>query len=104
MEEKLSSDRRRSRRIPSTMEFRGWRLAPWASESKRRRTVRGRIENISSGGISVLSSQSLPVTSLVRCEISFSKAASAIPTLMQVRWNVKQASGLEHKMGLQYIL
>jgi c-di-GMP-binding flagellar brake protein YcgR len=86
------------------MRFRGWRLARWGSESKRRTAVRGRIENASRGGISVVSAQSLPVYSLVQCEILTSPSAGAIPTVMQVRWNQKSGSGKEHRMGLRFVL
>ena len=86
------------------MQFRGWKLAPWGSESKRRTAIRGRIENASRGGISVLSTQSAPVSSLVRCEIVLSRSGGTIPTLMQVRWNQKSEFGKEHRMGLQFVL
>jgi hypothetical protein len=84
------------------MRFRGWKLAPWGSESKRRKAVRGRIENASRGGISVLSGESLPIPSLIHCEIVSSSGAAAIPTLMQVRWN--QKFGGVHRIGLKFIL
>jgi hypothetical protein len=99
-----SPDRRCSRRISSAMQFRGWRLTPGASERKRTRVIQGQIENISRGGVSVLSSRSVPISSLVRCEIRLSQSAATIPTLMQVRWNQKTASGKEHRIGLQFIL
>jgi c-di-GMP-binding flagellar brake protein YcgR len=85
------------------MQFRGWKLAPWGSESKRRTAVRGQIENASCGGVSVLSSRLVPISSLVRCELKLSQSAAVIPTLMQVRWIQKTMVGELYRIGLQFI-
>jgi len=99
MKKSVGPGTRLSRRFPSNMQFRGW-----ASNSKLVRAVCGQIDDISRGGVSVRSSRSLPNFSLVRCEISVSPTATAIPTLMQVRWNKKTASGKEQKIGLQFVV
>ncbi len=86
------------------MLLKGWRLASWASGSKRRTAIRGQIENIGRGGIGVLTERVIPISSLVRCEIDLSRIHVAIPTLMQVRWTKKSASGGRHRIGLQFLL
>ena len=104
MKEGEHPDKRHSPRFSSTMQLKGWRLAPWVSGSKRRSAIRGQIENIGRGGICVLTERLIPISSLVRCEIGLSRIRVAIPTLMQVRWSQKSASSGRHRIGLQFLL
>jgi PilZ domain len=48
----------------------------------------GRIQNISEGGISLLSECPLEPTTFIRCSILSPDIPVPIPTLMQVRWSV----------------
>jgi hypothetical protein len=75
-----------------------------AAGAKRGRAILGRIENISQGGVAVVSSVSMPISSLVRCEIRGPDVGIAIPTLLQVRWSRKRASGTEYEVGLRFVL
>jgi hypothetical protein len=66
---------------------------PQSGASAQRKTIiKGRIENISRGGICVLSDRSIPDSALVRCEFLVSEAPLPVPTLMQVRWTRKRNS------------
>lgn len=46
----------------------------------------GRIQNVSEGGICLMTSTPLPVASFICCRIAMFEVPSAIPTLLQVRW------------------
>ncbi len=48
----------------------------------------GRVQNISEGGIGLLSDIPLQPSSFVRCSIVTPDVPVPIPTLMQVRWSV----------------
>jgi len=68
------------------------------------REVRGRIQNLSEGGACILSSQPLPVSSFVSCEIAAPDVPVPIPSLMQVRWNAKGGRDNQHFIsGLSFI-
>jgi hypothetical protein len=63
------------------------------------------VQNVSKGGLCLISSQPMPRSSLVRCEIGVSEVPVGIPTLMQVRWTRKQNLQAEaYLTGLQFLL
>src|ERR1700720_3928880 len=97
--QKLSSQRHHDR-IPCSLELQGRRLAPLGNFQKPEPVVRGQIENISRGGICLLSSGPIPAASLVRCEIELSHASVAIPTLMLVRWAQRTSTNGRYRIGL----
>jgi len=87
------------------MKLRGRKLASLGISRKEPKTaIRGRIQNISQGGVCLLSNRSIPVSSLVRCEIVVSGTRTAIPTLMQVRWAERNSTIGRSKIGLQFLL
>ena len=66
----------------------------------------GRVQNISEGGISLLSELALEPSSFVRCNILTPDVPVAIPTLMQIRWSVVRRDGGKeqtHLIGLQFV-
>jgi hypothetical protein len=50
----------------------------------------GRIHNLSNGGLCILSSSPLQADTFVCCSLAVPDTPVLIPTLMQVRWTVKQ--------------
>jgi hypothetical protein len=87
------------------MELRGRKLASLGISRKEPKTViRGRIQNLSQGGVCFLSNRSIPVSSLVLCEIVVSGTRVAIPTLMQVRWTERNPTSGRTNIGLQFLL
>lgn len=52
--------------------------------------VAGRIHNMSSGGMCVITPRALPETALLRCDISIGETSIHIPTLAQVDKTEKQ--------------
>ena len=79
------------------------RLSPLGLDEGKR-PLRGRIQDISAGGLSVQTSQSVRAPQLVRCEIVLSDVPVAIPTLMRVLWYQKDPAGVRHRAGLQFLL
>jgi len=68
------------------------------------REVQGRIQNLSEGGICLMSSQPLPVSSFVCCEITMPDIPVSIPALMQVRWTAKRGrEANRYIQGLRFI-
>ena len=91
-------------RFPCSLDLQGSKLASLGIQEPEA-VIRGRIENISQGGICLLSSQRIPASSLVRCEIEVSMTRAAIPTLMHVRWAERTSAARgRYKMGLQFLL
>jgi hypothetical protein len=54
------------------------------------KVVAGRIHNISSGGMCVITPSALPEAALLRCDISIGETSIHIPTLAQVDRTEKQ--------------
>jgi hypothetical protein len=76
-------------------------------ESRHRRSppVHGRVRNVSSTGICLVTEQPLERSSLLRCAVSLPGAPVAVPTLMQVRWTRQTGVMLDpYISGLQFIL
>jgi c-di-GMP-binding flagellar brake protein YcgR len=87
------------------MKLRGRKLTSLGISRKEPKTaIRGRIQNISQGGVCLLSNRSIPDSSLLRCEIAVSGTRTAIPTLMQVRWTQRNSTSGRSKVGLQFLL
>ena len=57
----------------------------------------GSIQNISCGGINVLTKRRLKETSLVRAEILLPQTPVSVPLLMQTRWIRRLARPLDMK-------
>ena len=86
------------------MKLRGRKLASLGISRKEPKTaIRGRIQNISQGGVCLLNNKSIPASSLVRCEIEIPGNRIGIPTLMQVAWTQRTPTGT-YEIGLQFLL
>lgn len=67
------------------------------------REVQGRIQNLSQGGICIMSSQPLPVATFFCCEIAMPDIPVSIPALMQVRWTAKRGREANYINGLRFV-
>lgn len=64
----------------------------------------GRIQNVSDGGMCLLSPQPLPAATFVLCAISLPDTPVAIPTLMQVRWTSRRGhKSVNFISGLRFV-
>lgn len=65
----------------------------------------GRVQNMSQGGLCVITPRALPTASVVRCEIAIGEAPIKIGTLGQIRWTEKQKLHPdEYLSGLSFLL
>jgi len=68
------------------------------------RTVRGRIQNLSRGGLCILSEEPIATASLVLCEIVLPEMPVSIPALLNVRWSEKREIARDSYLcGLQFV-
>lgn len=102
---KRSSERRQHARFPQALEVIARSMSPVGSAFPTPREIRGRVQNLSEGGVCIMTSQALPVSSFVCCEISMPDIPVAIPALMQVRWTAKKGrdSHNHYMHGLNFI-
>ncbi len=75
-------------RFPHSLEVSGHGMTATGRTAVSPIEFSGRVQNISEGGISLLSESSLTPSSFVRCSIQVPDVPVAVPTLMQVRWSV----------------
>jgi hypothetical protein len=101
---KRGERQRQHPRFPCRLEPQGRKLAPLGNPQETETVIRGETQNISRGGVCVLSSRPIPTSSLVRCAIEVSETRAAIPTIMQGRWAQKTSTNGAYKIGLQFLL
>ena len=66
--------------------------------------LRGKVENISRGGVGVLSDEEAPAEGVVRCEIAIPGSLGHIPTLLRARWSDRVEGHGKYRMGLEFLL
>lgn len=66
--------------------------------------IRGRIQNISRGGLCLQTDQVMRKNSPVLCEIQLSKFPLSVPTLLEVCWAQENPKGGKHAAGLRFLL
>ncbi|MGA9243359.1 MAG: PilZ domain-containing protein [Silvibacterium sp.] len=100
------SDRRHDPRFPQSLELTVQPL-PELGSSRKLKTpaIRGRIQNISAGGVCLITGRPIEKFSVLRCEITMGDVPLKIATLMQVRWTKKQNMQPEgYLSGLEFLL
>jgi hypothetical protein len=97
-------ERRQHGRFPQVLEVHARSLPPIRNGYSSPREIHGRIQNLSRGGICIVSSLPLPTAAFVSCEIAMPDTPVSIPTLMQVRWSAKRGNkGQQYINGLRFI-
>lgn len=97
-------DRRQHTRFPQVIEVHARTLPPVRASHTASREVRGRIQNVSTGGLCIMSSRPLPLATFVCCEIAMADVPVSIPTFMEVRWTAKQGNKAGHYInGLRFL-
>lgn len=104
----MRAERRLYQRYPVTGELRGKGLRPLerAGDRSLAATVdlRGAITDISAGGVSIFADDMVGTADLFLCEIIPPQMPVGIPTLLQVRWVLKDGQGHTYRVGLQYLV
>ena len=104
----MHKEKRLFQRYPVTCELKGKALkstertgAPSVDAS---RGLRGVITDIGAGGIGLFSDDTIEISDPFVCEISAPQMPVGIPTLLQVRWALKDGQGHTYKVGLQFLV
>jgi PilZ domain len=98
------SDRRQYPRFPQVLELHAREMQSFGSGINTGKAVVGRVQNVSRGGVCLISPQPMERFCLVRCEIGVSEIPASIPTLMRVCWTRKQNLHVEtYVTGLQFL-
>jgi hypothetical protein len=85
-------DRREHPRFPQVLEAHAQALLPLPPGHSTLKEFTGRIQNVSEGGICLMTSKPLPVPCFVCCRIVMLEVPAAIPTLLQLRWTAKSGN------------
>lgn len=100
-----SKDRRCHARFPLSLRATARALGSYAPSSASSASVAAAsIEDISEGGLGLVTDCELPVSALVECWIFFPSIPIPIPTLLTVRWSRKRRSGPNRDVGLQFLV
>src|SRR5208282_3172553 len=96
-------ERRQYERFPQVFEVHARTLLSTQRAGARAKEFDGRINNLSNGGVCILSSCPLQAATFVFCNLPVSDAPVSIPTLMQVKWTVKRGQkSPSYISGLQF--
>jgi len=85
-------ERRKDPRFPQVLEAHAHTLLPLPPGHSAPPEFSGRIQNVSEGGICLMTSHPIPVASFVCCRIVMLEVPAAIPTLLQVRWTASRGN------------
>jgi hypothetical protein len=98
-------DRRSQSRFPQNLRVLITQLPQVGARPRRRSSIAGRIQNMSQGGLCVITPYALTESSVLRCEIAIAEAPIKISTLVQVRWTEKQKLHPDEFLsGLSFLL
>jgi len=98
-------DRRRYPRFPQVLDVQAREAPPHQSALRIGSAATARVQNVSKGGMCLVSSQPFAQSSLLRCEIQVADVPVSVPTLMQVCWTRRQTVKPESYLsGLQFLL
>ena len=103
---KKGSERRRHPRLPvKNSEVVGWRFSLLGSVDEAKGRIRGRIEDVSEGGLCIRSSQPLTVSFPIKCNLSLAGSPVSVPTILKVQWTKKTAAEIRrYRSGLSFLV
>jgi hypothetical protein len=100
----VSTERRSFARYPASIELRASLLTRVEVSGGAELSILGNTDNISRGGVCVISDRTIPCNSVLRCEMVVPGSSVGVPTLMQVRWAEKGQDERRYRVGLQFLL
>ena len=65
--------------------------------------IKAWVENISSGGLGLLTDQLVHIFRPIRCEIFLAEIPPGLPLFMQVRWTQEMSYGPRYRIGLRFL-
>ena len=104
----MREEKRLHRRHAVTCELRGKVLQPLESTGGAAladgRDLRGVITDIGAGGLGLSSDDMIEISDPFVCQIIAPQMPVGIPTLLQVRWALKDGQGHTYRLGLQFLV
>ena len=100
----MGNEKRHHPRYPIRGKVRGQVFSPLEAPGARTDAIRGRIQNMSAGGLCLLTDRLIEVSDPVRSELLFPQIQVPVPTLLQVRWTHKTPHGQNYLAGLQFLI
>jgi hypothetical protein len=98
-------ERRQHERFPQVLEVHARCLLSGEATGAPPKGFDGRIQNLSNGGVCVLSTVPLQAAMFLSCSFPVSDAPVSIPALMQVKWTVKRGNkSPSYISGLQFVV
>ncbi len=104
MDKFRDQERRRHTRYPVRGDLTGDLLSTMETPKETEQPFRGEVQNLSVGGLCVITPRAISRLVLIRCEVRVADLPVSIPTLVQVRWVEKSSSRVGQRVGLQYLL
>jgi len=96
-------DRRQDLRHPLSARFVGREVSLLGGPQDSRKILEGEIQNMSLGGLNLLTSQRTREASLIRGEIVFPNLPVGVPSLLRVCWVRRDGTKVRHRIGLQFV-
>ena len=103
----MHEEKRQFHRYPVTCELKGKVLKPaegTGPSGAAGRALRGVIVDMGAGGLGLFSDDTIEISDPFLCEIKTPQMPVGIPTLLQVRWALKDGQGHTYKVGLQFLV
>jgi hypothetical protein len=104
----MRDEQRRHPRYPIAWELRGKALPPLERAGDRSLVVgshiRGVITDIGAGGIGVFSEDGIEISDPFVGWIIVPQVRVGIPTLVQVRWALRDGQGRTYRLGVQFLV
>jgi PilZ domain len=101
---KPAGERRRGWRYMVTTKFVGRELSSSGTSATSKAIIRGQIQNISAGGLRMITNQAIKKFALIRGEVSLHNLPVGVPSIMEVRWTRRLAGGARYELGLRFVL
>ena len=96
-------ERRANRRYPVRWRLEGRGLSFLGFADHQEEGLRGEVQNLSQGGLCVISERPIQKSSVLRCEIFPDTVPAGIPTVMEVRWIEAPAKSSGTRVGLRFL-
>ena len=97
-------ERRVYPRFPLILDIRMRELVQLFSQYQPQRTVLGRLQNLSRGGLCISTEECLDGASMIVCEIVVPELPVPIPVITNVRWSEQRVNGAHGQFyGLQFL-
>lgn len=104
MKQFRSPRKRHATRYSFSSEFRGQELSWLGRPKPGKHTLQGAIQNISAGGLGLLTNRPVKELAIFRGEIRIPSIPVAVPSLLQARWVKRGEKRSQYRVGFEFLL